>query len=63
MTRSYQTDPVFNSPNIFILILEAPIGAFFQNTLKTLFRLSRALLDISKCILSGATKFLSVLSS
>ena len=44
--QSYQTDPVFNSPNIFILIFGAPNGAFFQNTLKTLFRLSRVLLDL-----------------
>ena len=36
---------------------------FLQNTLKTLFRLCRVLLDIQKCILSGATKLLSVWSS
>ena len=41
----------------------APNDAFLQNTLKTLFRLSRVLLDLQKCILSGATKFLSVRSS
>ena len=36
---------------------------FLLNTLKTLFRLSRALLDIYKCILRGARKFVSVRSS
>ena len=41
----------------------APNYSFLQNTLKTLFRLSRVLLDLQKCILSGATKFLSVRSS
>ena len=41
----------------------APNDDFLQNTLKTLFRLSRVLLDLQKCILSGATKFLSVRSS
>ena len=30
------------------------------NTLKTLFKLSRILLDLKKCILSGTIKFLSV---
>ena len=32
------------------------------NTLKTLFRLPRVLLDLYKCILSGAIKFVSVRS-
>ena len=37
--------------------------SFFLNTLKTLLRLSRVLLDLWKCILSGAKKFVSVRSS
>ena len=54
----------------------APNDGFLLNTLTTLFRLSRVLLDISKCIrlsrvlldiskciLSGAIKFASVRSS
>ena len=41
---------------------EATNNGLFLNTLKTLFELSRVLLD-KKCILSGTTKFLSVLSS
>ena len=36
---------------------------FLPNTLKILFRLSRIRLDIKKCILSGAVKFLCVRSS
>ena len=36
---------------------------FLLNSLKTLFRLPRVLLDIYKCILSGAIKFVSVRSS
>ena len=36
---------------------------FLSNALKTLFRLSRLLLDLEKCILSGAIKFVSVRSS
>ena len=35
----------------------------FLPTLKTLSRLSRVLLDLWKCILSGAKKFVSVRSS
>ena len=41
---------------------EVTNNGLFLNTLKTLFELSRVLLD-KKCILSGTTKFLSVLSS
>ena len=36
--------------------------SFLPNTLKTLFRLSRALLDLKKCILTGAIKLISVRS-
>ena len=36
---------------------------FLLNTLKTLFILSRVLLDLQKCILLGAIKFVSVRSS
>ena len=36
---------------------------FLLNSLKTRFRLPRVLLDIYKCILSGAIKFVSVRSS
>ena len=41
----------------------APNDGFFLNTLKTLLRLSRVLLDLWKCILSGAKKIVSVRSS
>ena len=41
----------------------APNNGFLQNTLKTLFSLSRVLLDLQKRIISGATKFASVRSS
>ena len=41
----------------------APNDSFLLNSLKTLFRLSRVLLDLLKCILSGAKKFISVRSS
>ena len=41
----------------------APNDGFLLNTLKTPFRLSRALLDIQRCILSGAINFATVRSS
>ena len=41
----------------------APNVVFVLNTLKTLFRLSRELLDLEKFILSGAINFVSVRSS
>ena len=41
----------------------APNDGFFLNTSKTLFRLSRVLLDLQRCILSGAIKLVSVQSS
>ena len=41
----------------------APNDGFLLNSLKTLFSLSRVLLDIQKCILSGTIKFISVRSS
>ena len=41
----------------------APNDGFFLNTSKTLFRLSRVLLDLQRCILSGAIKLVSVRSS
>ena len=41
----------------------APNDGFLLNTLRTLFRLSRVLLDLYKSILSGAIKFVSVQSS
>ena len=40
-----------------------PREGFLLHTLKILFRLSRVLLDLQKCILSGAIKFVSVRSS
>ena len=40
-----------------------PKDGFLLNTLKTLFRLSRVLLDLQKSILSGSVKFVSVRSS
>ena len=40
-----------------------PNDGFLLNTLKTLFRLSRVLLDLQKSILSGSVKFVSVRSS
>ena len=40
----------------------APNSGFPRNTFKTLFRLSRVLLRLQKCILSGAVKFVSVRS-
>ena len=36
---------------------------FLLNALKTRFRLSKVLLDLYKCIVSGAKKFISVRSS
>ena len=41
----------------------APNDSFLPHSLKTLFRLSRVFLDLQKCILSGAIKFVSVRSS
>ena len=41
----------------------APYDGFLLNTSKTLFRLSRVLLDLQRCILSGAIKLVSVRSS
>ena len=41
----------------------APNDSCLLNALKTLFRLFRVLLDLQKCILSGAKKFISVRSS
>ena len=41
----------------------APNDGFLLNTLKTLFRLSRVLLDLLKGILSDAIKFVPVRSS
>ena len=38
-------------------------NGLLPNTLKTLFKLSRVLLDLKKCTLSGTIKFLSVWSS
>ena len=40
-----------------------PNDSVVQNVLKTLFRLSRILLDLQKYILSGAIEFTSVRSS
>ena len=40
-----------------------PKDGFLLNTLKTLFRLSRVLLDLQKSFLSGSVKFVSVRSS
>ena len=41
----------------------APNDGFPSNTLKTLLRLSRVLLDLQKCILSGTIKIVSLRSS
>ena len=41
----------------------APNDSFLPHSLKTLFRLSRVFLDLQKCILSGAIKFVPVRSS
>ena len=41
----------------------APNDRFLLNALKTLFSVPRVLLDLQKCILSGAIKFVSVRSS
>ena len=41
----------------------APNDSFLPHSLKTLFTLSRVFLDLQKCILSGAIKFVSVRSS
>ena len=41
----------------------APKDGFLLNALKSLFRLSGALLDLQKCNLSGAIKFASIRSS
>ena len=38
----------------------APNDGFLLSILKPLFRLSRVLLDLKKCILSGALKFVSL---
>ena len=46
-----------------VYFTEASNDGFPLNTFKTLFRLSRVLLDLQKCILSGAIKFVSVRSS
>ena len=50
-------------PICCVLFSGAPNDGFLLNTLKTLFRLSRVFLDIWKCIISGAIKFVSVRSS
>ena len=42
------------------LISGAPKDGFLPNALKTHFRLSRVLLDLYRCILSGDLKFVSV---
>ena len=42
---------------------EATNNGLLLDTLKTLFKLSRVLLDLKKCTLSGTIKFLSVWSS
>ena len=47
----------------FAVLPGAPNYGFFLSTLKTLFRLSRVISDLQKCILSGAIKFVSVRSS
>ena len=46
-----------------VLISGAPNNGFLLNAMKTLFRLSRLLLDLQKYLLSGAIKFISVQSS
>ena len=55
---------LINVTELFFLVdLEgAPNDSFLPNTLTTLFRLSRALLDLKKCILTGAIKLISVRS-
>ena len=53
------------TPNdcFFFNISGAPNDRFLLNALKTLFSVPRVLLDLQKCILSGAIKFGSVRSS
>ena len=46
-----------------VCFTEAPNDSFPLNTFKTLFRLSRILLDLQKCILSGVVEFVSDWSS
>ena len=46
-----------------VCFTEAPNDGFPLNTFKTLFRLSRILLDLQKCILSGFVEFVSDWSS
>ena len=50
-------------PNWLLIASEAPNDDFLLNILKAFLRLSRVLLDLEKCILSGAKKFVSVRSS
>ena len=49
--------------NHLTLLTGASNDGFLLHTQKTLFRLSRVLLDLQECILSGAIKFVSVRSS
>ena len=53
------------TPNdcFFFNISGTPNDRFLLNALKTLFSVPRVLLDLQKCILSGAIKFVSVRSS
>ena len=52
-----------NDGVFFLNILGGPNDRFLLNALKTLFSVPRVLLDLQKCILSGAIKFVSVRSS
>ena len=49
--------------DVTILLSGAPNDGFLLNAFKSLFRLSRVqLLNLKKCIINGAVKFLSVWS-
>ena len=49
--------------NLAVVFSAAPNGGFRLIALKTLFRLSRVLSDLQKCILRGVKKIISVRSS
>ena len=55
--------PLVPARKQYLIRLLAPNDNFFLNTLKTLFRLTRVLLDLQKCILRDAANFVPVRSS
>ena len=48
--------------DVTILLSGAPNDGFLLNAFKSLFRLSRVLLNLKKCIINGAVNFVSVRS-